>query len=108
MYTTSLLSASKVRLSNTITSFGESNGIKGLVQRIKKINDKIYFSTTEDIFSVESSFSPLNNSKIKDLEFNDIPKDFISIGNNILSVNNLNFCFDERERIKFFFQMIVF
>ena len=49
MYTTSLLSASKVRLSNAITSFGESNGIKGLVQRIKKINDKIYFSTTEDI-----------------------------------------------------------
>ena len=90
LYTTSLLSASKVRLSNTITSFGESNGIKGLVQRIKKINDKIYFSTTEDVFRVESSYSPLNNSIIKDLEFNDIPKDFISIDNNILSVNNLN------------------
>ena len=90
LYTTSLLSASKVRLSNTITSFGESNGIKGLVQRIKKINDKIYFSTTEDVFSVESSYSPLYNSIIKDLEFNDIPKDFISIDNNILSVNNLN------------------
>ena len=90
LYTTSLLSASKVRLSNTITSFRESNGVKGLVQRIKKINDKIYFSTTEDIFSVERSYSPLNNSKIKDLEFNDIPKDFISIGDNILSVNNLN------------------
>lgn len=90
LYTTSLLSASKVRLSNTITSFGESNGIKGLVQRIKKINNKIYFSTTEDVFSVESSYSALNNSKIKDLEFNDIPKDFISIGSSILSVNNLN------------------
>ena len=31
LYTTSLLSASKIRLSNSITSFGESNGIKGLV-----------------------------------------------------------------------------
>ena len=59
LYTTSLLSASKIRLSNSITSFGESNGIKGLVQSIKKINDEIYFSTTEDIFKIEGSNSPL-------------------------------------------------
>ena len=90
LYTTSLLSASKIRLSNSITSFGESNGIKGLVQSIKKINDEIYFSTTEDIFKIEGSNSPLYNSNIKDLEFNDIPKNFIQIGDNILSVNNLN------------------
>ena len=90
LYTTSLLSASKIRLSNSITSFGESNGIKGLVQSIKKINDEIYFSTTEDVFKIEGSNSPLYNSKIIDLEFNDIPKNFIQIGDNILSVNNLN------------------
>ena len=90
LYTTSLLSASKIRLSNSITSFGESNGIKGLVQSIKKIKGDIYFSTTEDVFKVESSYSPMFNSNIKDLEFNDIPKNFIQVGDNILSVNNLN------------------
>jgi len=90
LYTTSLLSASKIRLSNSITSFGESNGIKGLVQSIKKINGEIYFSTTEDVFKIEISNSPLDNSNIKDLEFNDIPKNFIQIQNDILSVNNLN------------------
>ena len=90
LYITSLLSASKIRLSNTITSFGESNGIKGLVQRIKKINNKIYFSTTEDIYKVRNSYSPIKNSEIEDLEFNDIPKHFISVGDYILSVNNLN------------------
>ncbi len=90
LYTTSLLSASKIRLSNSITSFGESNGIKGLVQSIKKIEGEIYFSTTEDVFKIESTNSPMYNSNIKDLEFNDIPKNFIQIGDDILSVNNLN------------------
>ena len=90
LYTTSLLSASKIRLSNSITSFGESNGIKGLVQSIKKIKGEIYFSTTEDVFKIESTNSPLYNSNIKDLEFNDIPKNFIQITDGILSVNNLN------------------
>ena len=90
LYITSLLSASKIRLSNSITSFGESNGIKGLVQSIKKINDEIYFSTTEDVFKIEISNSPMDNSNIRDLEFNDIPKNFIQIQNDLLSVNNLN------------------
>mgnify|MGYP000313848013 CR=1 FL=1 len=90
IYSTSLLSASKIKLSNSVTSFTESNGIKGLVQKIKKIDDKIYFSTTEDIFRVDESKSSLNNNKIVDLQINDIPKDFISFGGNILSVNNLN------------------
>ena len=37
IYSTSLLSASKIKLSNSVTSFTESNGIKGLVQKIKKL-----------------------------------------------------------------------
>ena len=90
IYSTSLLSASKIKLSNSVTSFTEANGIKGLVQKIKKIDNKIYFSTTEDIFRVDESASSLNNNKIVDLQINDIPKDFISFGGNILSVNNLN------------------
>ncbi|MBF11214.1 MAG: hypothetical protein CMC63_03190 [Flavobacteriaceae bacterium] len=90
IFSTSLLSASKIKLSNSITSFTESNGIKGLVQKIKKVDNKIYFSTTEDIFRVDQSISSLKNNEIIDLQINDIPKDFISFGNNILSVNNLN------------------
>ena len=50
IYSTSLLSASKIKLSNSVTSFTEANGIRSC-QKIKKIDNKIYL-VLRRIFSV--------------------------------------------------------
>ena len=90
IFVTSLLSASKVKLSNSITSFDQSTGVKGLVQTIKKFDDGLYFSTTEDVFKIRVNQDPKLNNEVIDLEINDIPKDFISFNGKIISSNNLN------------------
>ncbi|MEK9613551.1 MAG: SpoIIE family protein phosphatase [Flavobacteriaceae bacterium] len=88
LYLTSLLSACKVKMNNSITAFNESDGIKGLVQKIKKLDQSLYLSTTEDIFKIETNSNPLKNNQIKDLGIDDIPKDFTLFNDEIISVNN--------------------
>lgn len=91
LYLTSLLSASRIKMSNAITTYDQSYGIKGLVQKIKNFSDGLYFSTTEDIFKVKVNKNPAKNNEIEDLKVNDIPKDFIEFNTSIISANNLNF-----------------
>lgn len=90
IFTTSLLSASKIKFSNAITTFDQSTGVKGLVQTIKSFDDGIYFSTTEDIFKIDTNQNPMLNNEVIDLNINDIPKEFISFNGTIISSNNLN------------------
>ena len=90
LYLTSLLTSSKVKMNKSLTIYNESDGIKGLVRKIKRLNNQLFFSTTEDIFKVINNSNPLINNKINDLGIDDIPKSFISLGETIVSANNLN------------------
>ena len=91
LYLTSLLSASRIKMNNAVTTYDESYGIKGLVQKIKNFSEGIYFSTTEDIFKIKVNESLAENNEIVDLQVNDIPKDFIEFNTSIISANNLSF-----------------
>ena len=77
-------------MNKSLTIYNESDGIKGLVRKIKRLNNQLFFSTTEDIFKVINNSNPLINNKINDLGIDDIPKSFISLGETIVSANNLN------------------
>ena len=79
LYLTSLLTSSKVKMNKSLTIYNESDGIKGLVRKIKRLNNQLFFSTTEDIFKVINNSNPLINNKINDLGIDDIPKSFISL-----------------------------
>lgn len=90
LYLTSLLTSSKVKMNKSLTTYNESDGIKGLVRKIKRLNNQLFFSTTEDIFKVNYNSNPLINNKIEDLGIDDIPKSFTSLDDAIVSANNLN------------------
>ncbi len=90
LYLTSLLTSSKVKMNKSLTTYNQSDGIKGLVRKIKRLNNQLFFSTTEDIFKVNYNSNPLINNELEDIGIDDIPKSFISLGGTIISANNLN------------------
>ncbi len=88
LFVTNLLTAAKINFDNSLTTFDRSEGIKGVVTKIKRLNDKIFFSTTEDIFSVESNSNALEDASILELGVDDYVRDFNLFNNAIVSANN--------------------
>jgi len=88
LFITNLLSAAKIDFDNSITEFDRSKGVKGVVTNIKRLNDKIYFSTTEDLFLVLPNNDPINNASIIELGIDDYIRDFNLFDKSIISANN--------------------
>tara|TARA_B100001057_G_scaffold101444_1_gene98541 strand:+ start:240 stop:3488 length:3249 start_codon:yes stop_codon:yes gene_type:complete len=88
MFITNLLSSAKIDFDNSLTEFDRSAGVKGVVTKIKRIDDELFFSTTEDIFSLKPNNDPFENASINEIGLDDYVRDFNSFNNSIVSTNN--------------------
>ena len=88
LFITNLLTSSKIDFDNSLTSFDRSKGIKGVVTKIRRVNNQIHFSTTEDIFSVKENSDPTKDAEIQEFGIDDVVFDFNNFNNSIISTNN--------------------
>ena len=88
LFITNLLTSSKIDFDNSLTSFDRSKGIKGVVTKIRRVNNQIHFSTTEDIFSVKENSDPTKDAEINEFGIDDVVFDFNNFNNSIISTNN--------------------
>ena len=71
MFITNLLSSAKIDFDNSLTEFDRTEGVKGVVTKIRRLNNQIYFSTTEDIFSLKPNNDPFENASINEIGLDD-------------------------------------
>ena len=100
MFVTNLLSSAKIDFDNSLTEFDRTEGVKGVVTKIKRLNNQIYFSTTEDIFSLKPNNDPLKNASINEIGLDDYVRDFTNFNNSIVSTNNYGVIEYNRNSIK--------
>ena len=88
IYLTNLLSAAKINANSAYTVFDKNDGIKGLVRKIEKINNRLFFNTTEDLYFIDSKKENSLDLKVNNLKFNDLPRNFIEFNNSIIAINS--------------------
>ncbi len=80
---------SKINLNNSLTQYDTRYGIGGYVWApIKRIDGKIYFGSTKDLYLLESSYDPMKNNKIIDLGFDDMMGEYHKFNNSIIGAHN--------------------
>ena len=83
------LGFSKVNLNNSLTYYDNNYGIEGYVwSLIKRIDGKLYFGSTEDLYSLKSINNPLLNNKVNQLEINDQVGNYHKFDNSIIVNHN--------------------
>ena len=88
IYLTNLLSAAKINANSAYSVYDKDDGIKGLVRKINKINNQLFFNTTEDLYFIDSNKDKSLEFKVNNLKFNDLPKNFIEFNNSIVAINS--------------------
>ena len=88
IYLTNLLSAAKINANSAYSVYDKDDGIKGLVRKINKINNQLFFNTTEDLYFIDSNKDKSLDFKVNNLKFNDLPKNFIEFNNSIVAINS--------------------
>lgn len=80
---------SKISFNNALTEYDTKYGIEGYVWApIKRIDGKVYFASTKDIFVLESTSDPIKNNTIIDLNFNDQMGEYHKFNNSIIATHN--------------------
>jgi hypothetical protein len=88
IYLTNLLSAAKINANSAYSVFDKGDGIKGLVRKIEKINNRLFFNTTEDLYFIDSKKENSLDFNLNNLRFNDLPKNFIEFNSSIVAINS--------------------
>ena len=80
---------SKISLNNSLTQYDNKYGIDGYVWApIKRINGKIYFGSTKDLYTLKPSFNPMKNNEVIDLGFDDMMGEYHKFNNSIIASHN--------------------
>jgi len=80
---------SRVSLNNSLTQYDNKYGIDGYVWApIKRIDGKIYFGSTKDLYTLKPSFNPMKNNQIIDLGFDDMMGEYHKFNNSIIASHN--------------------
>ena len=80
---------SKISFNNSLTQYDSKYGIGGYVWApIKRIDGKLYFGSTKDLYTLNPSYNSMKNNKINILGFNDMMGEFHKFDNSIIGVHN--------------------
>ena len=80
---------SKISFNNSLTEYDSKYGIGGYVWApIKRLDGKLYFGSTKDLYSLSPSYDPMKNNKIDIIGFNDMMGEYHKFDNSIIGVHN--------------------
>ena len=80
---------SKISFNNSLTEYDSKYGIGGYVWApIKRLDGKLYFGSTKDLYSLSPSYDPMKNNKIDIVGFNDMMGEYHKFDNSIIGVHN--------------------
>ena len=80
---------SKISFNNSLTQYDSKYGIGGYVWApIKRIDGKLYFGSTKDLYTLNPSYNSMKNNMINILGFNDMMGEFHKFDNSIIGVHN--------------------
>ena len=89
LYIATTEGASIINLKNSLTQYDSNNGIEGYVWApINRIDGKIHFGSTVELYSLQPSYDPMKNNTIKELDFNDQMGRYHKFDNSIIGAHN--------------------